>query len=216
MSLHYIAFRALDSLRIAALIWTFYAQRREIDAFLVGNRLLSRNHYFRILTMEVVILVNMVAALVMIAFDVRLFADLPGGLQFWPGWKEIHTDWQPVSVSSSEWDGSSWNRFATRWNEWINPIFAFIFFLVYGLSNPARARYRRALSSFPRLSLPYRSSQLLKEESQPQVIHLAPGSSSVSSITTKCVVLSCNRPGWRNHDILLPQTFRYIPRKYND
>lgn len=216
MSLHYIAFRALDSLRIAALIWTFYAQRREIDAFLVGNRLLSRNHYFRILTMEVVILVNMVAALVMIAFDVRLFADLPGGLQFWPGWKEIHTDWQPVSVPSSEWDGSSWNRFATRWNEWINPIFAYIFFIVYGLSNPARASYRRVLSSFPRFSLPYRSSQLLKEESQPQVIHLAPGSSSVSSITTKCVVLSCNRLGWRNHDILLPQTFRYIPRKYND
>ena len=128
--------------------------------------------------MEIVILVNMIAEVAVLAINFKEIAMQHA--PFWPGWTAIHTDWSPVGITTSEWEKFSLNHFVIHWNEWKTPIFAYIFFIVYGLTNQARDRYMRALTSVSRLSSFYRGSQT-REEPLPQVIHLTPGGSGFTS-----------------------------------
>ena len=134
--------------------------------------------------MEIVILVNMIAEVVVLAINFKEMSM--AHIKFWPGWTAIHSDWSPVGFPTTVWNQYSLNRFAIHWNEWKTPIFAYIFFIVYGLSNQARDRYMRALSSVSRLSSFYRGSQT-REDPLPQVIHLTPSGSgfTASALTAK-------------------------------
>lgn len=69
---------------------------------------------------------------------------------FWPGWKEIHSDWGPASVPADEWKPFPWDNFEVRWDEWINVLLAVVFFALFGLTEEAINKYRAAFSAIAR------------------------------------------------------------------
>ena len=103
--------------------------------------------------------------------------DIP----FWPGWDTIHTDWSPVGITAVEWKAFSANHFVISWNEWKMPIFAYIFFAVYGLSSQARDRYASIWSYF--LGRLFYVTENIEENSLPKTAHLRPGVMSHSLST---------------------------------
>ena len=70
---------------------------------------------------------------------------LRGGLTgFWPGWRDVHADFSVVpTFTSGEWKAAGfWAIFGVRLNQWSNPVFAMAFFLLFGLTEQKRSRYR--------------------------------------------------------------------------
>ena len=70
-----------------------------------------------------------------------------GKLIFWPGWKVAHTDFSSVpTFTSEEWKAKgAWTVFSVRLDQWIGPLFASGFFMIFGLTERKRARYRNIL-----------------------------------------------------------------------
>lgn len=62
---------------------------------------------------------------------------------FYQGWTFIHSDWGPFLYSRSMWSTFKWSVFSVRWDEWINPFLALVFFSLFGLTPDARQGYRR-------------------------------------------------------------------------
>ena len=75
-----------------------------------------------------------------------LVSDLlfDGDISFWPGWKAIHDDFSTIpTATSEEWKaGGFWTIFNIRFFQWVNPIFALTFFLLFGLTEHKRSWYR--------------------------------------------------------------------------
>ena len=67
-----------------------------------------------------------------------------GDISFWPGWKAIHGDFSTIpTFTSEEWKAAGfWTIFEVRFYQWINPIFALAFFLLFGLTEQKRSWYR--------------------------------------------------------------------------
>ena len=69
---------------------------------------------------------------------------------FWPGWSFVHAHSSAVlEVTSDEWKSTGrWSVFSIRYNQWINPIFALVFFCIFGLTKQSRERYRDIFKVF--------------------------------------------------------------------
>lgn len=68
-----------------------------------------------------------------------------GPISFWPGWSTVHSGFSEIPMESSEeWRSTFWDRFFVRFNESINVIGAFLFFILFGLTADALANYRHA------------------------------------------------------------------------
>ena len=78
-----------------------------------------------------------------------LVSDLlfDGDISFWPGWKAIHGDFSTIpTATSEEWKTFGfWTIFGIRFDQWVNPIFALAFFLLFGLTEQKRSWYRSIL-----------------------------------------------------------------------
>ena len=62
----------------------------------------------------------------------------------WPGWDLLHNNWDPIQLPASHWLANFWQNFTIRWNEYINPLFAIVFFVIFGMTEEARNMYRSA------------------------------------------------------------------------
>ena len=62
---------------------------------------------------------------------------------FWPGWDALHANFNQIPTASAEfWKSLGfWTQFSVKWDEWINPFIALVFFALFGLTEEARARY---------------------------------------------------------------------------
>ena len=67
-----------------------------------------------------------------------------GDTSFWPGWKAIHGDFSTIpTATSEEWKADGfWTNFSIRFDQWVDPIFALVFFLLFGLTEQKRFWYR--------------------------------------------------------------------------
>ena len=67
-----------------------------------------------------------------------------GSISFWPGWKVIHGDFSIIATATSEeWKADGfWTIFEVRFDQWVNPILALAFFLLFGLTGQKRSCYR--------------------------------------------------------------------------
>lgn len=127
---------------LARIIWTFLRQWKEMNEFLDSKSSVNRSSYHRMLALG-----SLDAFITLPITILGLVEDLMiGPLTIYQGWSFNHSGWAPVTLSSSEWKSSGfWSIFSTRLNEWINPLFAVIFFLLFGTTQEARAWYRRTL-----------------------------------------------------------------------
>lgn len=101
---------------------------------------LSQSHFNRMLALGCFdILITLPIVIILLVIDI-----LDGGnFEFYQGWTYIHTQWGAAPVPKSEWSATIWNRFLLRWDEWINPFYALVFFVLFGLTSEARNGYRR-------------------------------------------------------------------------
>lgn len=114
---------------------------------------LNRNHFYRMLALG--------------CFDV--FITLPSNttsliisalngesIEFYEGWTFIHSEWEPILIPKTVWSIDKWTTFLMYWDMWINPLFALIFFALFGFTAEAKECYRRLLHILCR---PFRSKQ---------------------------------------------------------
>lgn len=65
-------------------------------------------------------------------------------IPFWPGWKTIHDNWEPETISFQSWRACSWERFIVHWHEWLCVVYAIAIFALFGVSHDARGVYKKA------------------------------------------------------------------------
>ena len=133
------------------MIFTYFRHNRDLNGALASNASIDRNRFLKLLVLGVFdVIITMPFAVMALAED--LLFD--GGLSFWLGWKAIHSDFSTIpTATSEEWKARGfWTIFEVRFYQWINPVFALAFFLLFGLTEQKRSWYRsifwRAMKPF--------------------------------------------------------------------
>ena len=120
---------------------TYFKRNRELDATLASSTTMNRSGFLKLLALGLFdILLTLPLSIVALVQDI-----LQGGITgFWPGWKAVHASFSTIpTATSEEWKSAGfWTVFSIRLSQWINPIFAVAFFLLFGITEQKRAWYR--------------------------------------------------------------------------
>ena len=123
------------------MIFTYFRHNRDLNGALASNASIDRNGFLKLLVLGGFDVIMTLPFAVMVLVTDLLF---DGGISFWPGWKAIHSDFSTIpTATSEEWKaGGFWTIFIIRFDQWINPVFALAFFLLFGLTEHKRSWYR--------------------------------------------------------------------------
>lgn len=120
-----------------------YFKHRELDLkLLASGSSLNRRGFAKILALGLFdILISFPIAILSLLLGVLREGGTPA---FWPGWKVVHSEFPLIqSVSSDEWKSAgSWTVFLIRFDQWVNPLLAIVFFVLFGLTEKNWLRYR--------------------------------------------------------------------------
>ena len=120
---------------------TYFKRNRELDATLASNTTMNRSGFLKLLALGLFdILLTLPLSIVLLVQD-----TIQDGITgFWPGWKAVHASFSTIpTVTSEEWKSAGfWTVFSIRFNQWVNPIFAVAFFLLFGTTKQKRDWYR--------------------------------------------------------------------------
>jgi len=123
------------------LIRKYFKHRREIDEIIASHAHLDSGRFFKIVALGLFdILITLPAGIFDLATEL-----LEGGLPtFWPGWRATHAAFSSIpTVTSNEWKSSGFGSVSDiRFSQWINPLFAIVFFVLFGLTAKNRLWYR--------------------------------------------------------------------------
>jgi hypothetical protein len=134
------------SITLARIIWKLYRHNKKTNKLLSSEGSIGRDNFFRILLIG---FVDVLATLPLGLLDVIPTGILIHQLKapFYMGWKHIHANWQPVSMNYSQFLSLNicivFEQFA---NTWSDTIMGFLIFALFGLTEDARATYRKGLS----------------------------------------------------------------------
>ena len=120
---------------------TYFKRNCELDATLASNTTMNRKAFSKLLALGLFdTLLTLPLAIVSVVQE-RLQGSITG---FWPGWKAVHAFFSTIpTVTSEEWKSSGfWSVFSIRFDQWVNPIFAIAFFLLFGTTKQKRDWYR--------------------------------------------------------------------------
>lgn len=132
---------SLTSPLIARLI-SMYFKHRELDQLLASGSPLDRQSFHKILALGLFdIFISFPIAILNILLAVLQDGGTPA---FYPGWRAIHSEFSVIqSVSSDDWKSAGfWTIFLIRYDQWVNPLFAIVFFTLFGLTEKNRLWYR--------------------------------------------------------------------------
>ena len=120
---------------------TYFKHNRELDATLASNTTMNRSAFFKLLALGLFdILLTLPIQILSL-----VHAILQGGISgFWPGWKAVHASFSTIpTVTSEEWKSAGfWTVISFSLDQWVNPIFAVAFFLLFGTTKQKRDWYR--------------------------------------------------------------------------
>ena len=120
---------------------TYFKRNRELEATLASNTTMNRSGFLKLLALGLFdILLTLPIQILSL-----VHAILQGGITgFWPGWKAVHASFSTIpTVTSEEWKSAGfWTVISFRLDQWVNPIFAVAFFLLFGTTKQKRAWYR--------------------------------------------------------------------------
>lgn len=113
-----------------------------MNTFLDSNSAVNRLNYWGMIALGCLdSLVTLPLVSMGLMIDIR-----ENPFEFYQGWTFLHKDWKPLLIPKSVWVSSGfWGIFNVKWGECINPLFALIFFLLFGTTPQARARYSHVL-----------------------------------------------------------------------
>ena len=112
-----------------------------MNGALASNASIDRNRFFKLLVLGVFdVMITMPSQIIELVTNLFIV----GSISFWPGWKVIHSDFSTIpTATSEEWKARGfWTIFEVRFYQWINPVFALAFFLLFGLTEQKRSWYR--------------------------------------------------------------------------
>lgn len=111
-----------------------------MNNFLDSNLSVNRSNYWRMLVLGCLdAIITLPAILISL---IRARKEIP--LEFYQGRALVHTDRQHLLFPKSAWEPVGfWDIFNVKWYEWSAPLFALVFFLLFGTTPQARARYWR-------------------------------------------------------------------------
>ena len=121
----------------------YFKRNRSLDATLASNTTMNRSAFFKLLALGLFSLFNIALALsiqIVVIIEYLSEDDITG---FWPGWKAVHASFSTIpTVTSEEWKSAGfWTVFTIRLDQWVNPIFAVAFFLLFGITEQKRTWY---------------------------------------------------------------------------
>ena len=120
---------------------TYFKRNRELDATLASNTTMNRSGFLKLLALGLFdILLTLPLSIVLLVQNI-----LQGGITgFWPGWKAVHASFSTIpTTTSEEWKSDGfWKVFFVRFDQWVNPILAVAFFLLFGITEQKRDWYR--------------------------------------------------------------------------
>lgn len=113
-----------------------------METFFSSGSNVSRINYFRLMALgSLDIFVTLPFGILNLVIPIRGTHDLV----FWPGWADDSGSWGAQSISASSWKTSHWSLVNVRLNEWLVIFYAVVFLALFGFTEEARTRYRRAL-----------------------------------------------------------------------
>lgn len=107
-----------------------------------------RNDFVRPLVLSVVFIPPLILNLILnlsvyVILDVGENDSSGSLLVFWPGWATIHSDWEQNLIPASLWVTYGYSSiFSLKYSEWANAMYAIGFFMIFGLTESSRKRYR--------------------------------------------------------------------------
>ena len=120
---------------------TYFKRNRDLDATLASNTTMNRSGFLKLLALGLFDILLTLPIAILGLVQGLLQNDITG---FWPGMEGVHASFSTIpTVTSEEWKSAGfWTVFSIRFNQWINPIFAVAFFLLFGTTKQKRDWYR--------------------------------------------------------------------------
>ena len=120
---------------------TYFKRNHELDATLASNTTMNRSGFLKLLALGLFDILLTLPITILGFVQGLLQNDITG---FWPGWEVVHASFSTIpTVTSEEWKSDGiWNVVFVRFDQWVNPIFAVAFFLLFGITEQKRAWYR--------------------------------------------------------------------------
>ena len=120
---------------------TYFKRNHDLDATLASNTTMNRSGFLKLLAL------GLFDSLLTLPLTILGFVQdlLQVGITgFWPGWKAVHASFSTIpTATSEEWKSAGfWTVFTIKFDQWINPIFAVAFFLLFGTTKQKRDWYR--------------------------------------------------------------------------
>ena len=123
------------------MIFTYFRHNRDLNGALASNASIDRSGFLKLLLLGVFdVIITMPPQVIELVMD-----SLSGGnINFWSGWDVVHYDFSTIpTTTSEEWKADGfWTIFEVRFDQWVNPILALAFFLLFGLTGQKRSCYR--------------------------------------------------------------------------
>lgn len=166
----------------ARIIYT-YCQRRKLDEFLQNGSPIRRQCVLKLMVLgsfDIFITLPITTLNLITAFFQH------GGITtFWPRWKATHANISAVTkVTSEEWKSAGWSTIVNiRFSQWISPLFAVVFFVLFGITEKNKLWYR---DMFRKVTKTFRSTS----RQSVAAAAFADGSCSVPRSGAKCVLYS--------------------------
>ena len=119
---------------------TYFKRNRELEATLASNTTMDRSGFLKLLALGLFDILLTLPIQTLSLVEQILQGSITG---FWPGWKAVHASFSTIpTVTSEEWKSAGfWTVFSVRFNQWVNPIFAVAFFLLFGTTKQKRDWY---------------------------------------------------------------------------
>ena len=155
---------------------TYFKRNHDLDATLASNTTMNRSGVLKLLALGIFdILLTLPITILGLVQDL-LHGNIAG---FWPGWGTVHASFSTIpTATSEEWKSAGiWTVLNVRFNQWVCPIFAVAFFLLFGTTKQKRDWYR---SIFWKLVRPFG----LKPRVDPVTSDVMFGSGPVVNSTT--------------------------------
>ena len=120
---------------------TYFKHTRDLDATLASNKTMNRSGFLNLPALGLFDILLILPILILGLVQGLLAVGIAG---FWPGWKAVHVSFSTIpTATSEEWRSAGiWTVFSVRFDQWVNPIFAVAFFLLFGITEQKRAWYR--------------------------------------------------------------------------
>lgn len=128
---------------LARILWAFYNQRKDVNRFLSTGSSFEHANYIRLMVLGCLdALITLPSAIAELVINYAGSGAQSRPIVFYQGWTVTHTDWAPIPVPRSAWTKDRWAALAIAFGQWITPLYATIFFVLFGFTRDARRAYR--------------------------------------------------------------------------